>query len=283
MQFCCPHCGQDYYGTGQKGHLVPEAFLCVKCGQSIHMNDMVLLPTEGIDEEQTSPQQMPWLNRQRDGWWRSWWSTVRMSLTSPDQLMRGLPGEAPVSQAWRFAAATLGLALAGMVAVYSVLVMLVGGMGGGGFAFGLVPALAIWVGVLLAGIAVWAAVAHLFLVLTGGTRYGFGRTCEAVCYSAGASLLIVVPMCGVYVYWIWWLVSVIIMLKQRQRVHAARATLALLALPVLMTAGLALTIWFAVRPAVTATTGVAPVAATTSAPATSTAPAPATSTAEQGP
>ena len=48
VRFCCPHCGQDYYGTGPVGHLVPVEFDCVRCHRRVHMDQMVLLPTEGV-------------------------------------------------------------------------------------------------------------------------------------------------------------------------------------------------------------------------------------------
>ncbi len=37
VQFCCPHCGQAYYGTGPQGHLEPASFVCAKCGNAIQM------------------------------------------------------------------------------------------------------------------------------------------------------------------------------------------------------------------------------------------------------
>lgn len=33
VQFRCPHCNQSYYGTGEKGHLVPIEFECVSSHQ----------------------------------------------------------------------------------------------------------------------------------------------------------------------------------------------------------------------------------------------------------
>ncbi len=51
VQFCCPHCNQAYYGTGPKGHLVPEEFDCVRCSRRIGMDEMALLPAEGVDEK----------------------------------------------------------------------------------------------------------------------------------------------------------------------------------------------------------------------------------------
>src|SRR5574341_95612 len=86
VQFCCPHCGQDYYGTGASGHLVPIEFDCVKCGRHIHMDEMVVLPTSGVEEEQTKVEHMPWLDPSR-GWVKAWLSTIGMALVRPMRLM----------------------------------------------------------------------------------------------------------------------------------------------------------------------------------------------------
>jgi hypothetical protein len=124
----------------------------------------------------------------------------------------------------------------------------------------------------IAALAVWATLTHLVLLLTGGTARGLRGTCEAVCYSTGTSIVTLIPGCGAYVYWIWWLISAAIMLKERQRVHALRATLALLTLPALMMAGIGLTIWsFSRGPTFTAAW-----------PPTATAPAPAAPSTAEG-
>ncbi len=264
IQFCCPDCGQAYYGTGYKGHLVPEAFVCVKCGRSVHMNDMVLLPTEGLEEEQTEPQRMPWLDRQQNGWWRSWLSTVRMALFSPAELMRCLPVGSSAGSAWWFLVATYAL-LAGVGLCVLVGIVAISGTFGGGGGPGpvvgglslIMVALALVPSVL---VIVWAAVTHLVLRLTGGTRYGFGRTCAAVCYSGGTNVLLLVPFCGTYFHWIWWLVSAAVMLREGQRVHGLRATLALLSLPMLPIAGVVLLIVVHSGPFITVVRPVVPLA-----------------------
>src|SRR5688572_13451876 len=63
VRFCCPGCGQDYYGTGPGGHLEPEQYDCVRCGRPVSMNEMVLLPTAGVEEKQTEVEVVPWLDR----------------------------------------------------------------------------------------------------------------------------------------------------------------------------------------------------------------------------
>ena len=42
MRFCCPHCDHPYYGTSEQGHVEPREFACVKCGQRVNIDDMVL-------------------------------------------------------------------------------------------------------------------------------------------------------------------------------------------------------------------------------------------------
>ena len=84
VQFCCPHCHQAYYGTDEHGHLAPVEFDCVSCSNRIHMDDMILLPTAGLEEEQTRVEQMPWLDRARRGVVRAWLSSVGMALVAGD-------------------------------------------------------------------------------------------------------------------------------------------------------------------------------------------------------
>lgn len=102
VQFCCPHCNQPYFGTDQKGHLVPRAFDCVQCGRHIDMDQMVLRPGEGVREEQTQQDRNPWLERRKVGWWKGWIKTVGLSLGIPTRLMRATP-HGRIGEAWLFA------------------------------------------------------------------------------------------------------------------------------------------------------------------------------------
>src|SRR4051812_7864561 len=65
VRFCCPHCPQEYYGPGPRGPLVPDRFACVRCGHHIGMDQMTLLPTAGVAEEQTRTDTVPWLERRK--------------------------------------------------------------------------------------------------------------------------------------------------------------------------------------------------------------------------
>ena len=242
VQFRCPHCDQDYYGTGEKGHLEPKEFDCVSCGHRVHMDEMVLFPTHTVREEQTEVDRNPWLIRKKRGAIKAWFATVGRGLVAPRRLMRATPEWSSAASALWFAILTsvlFCLAGTGQVAIFPIVidVILGGGRGGlGGAAtvlaiLGLGPMLVLVVLVLL-----WGLTAHALLRLTGRTAGGIGRTYHAVCYSAGANAPTAVPCLGIYVCWIggiWWAISMALMLTVAQRVSGRRAALAALALPLM--------------------------------------------------
>lgn len=237
VQFCCPDCGQAYYGTGDKGHLVPEAFTCVKCGRPLHMNDMVLLPAEGLEEEQTQTFRVPWEERKDRGRIRSWFRTVSLAMVSPGKLIRAAPVAGSTEPAWRFMLITSFLIPGIWVVPLAVIMLVVQLISGGGGAIrapaGALLIYAVAVPVFMAlVITVWGIVAHGLLRLTGKTFAGPGRTYQCLCYSSGANALSVIA-CFPYVGMIWWLISAAVMLKEGQRVHGGRAALAVLTGPLL--------------------------------------------------
>ena len=249
VKFCCPHCNQAYYGTGPKGHLVPAEFDCVRCSRRIGMDEMALLPAEGVDEKQTALDYMPWLERRRRGWWRAWGSMVWRALVAPSRLMRSVPESSPVKQAWWFAVATNALVMlvsiipaicvmgvfpllllrlgnpAGATPPVSFLVAVMGGVMGFGIFAGFVM-------LLLVIILLWGIAVQLLLRMSGSVSASIGRTYQALCYSSGVNVTTVIPCLGVYVGWIWWIVSAILMIKEAHKVHGVRATFAVLSFPV---------------------------------------------------
>ncbi len=240
VQFCCPDCRQAYYGTTAKGHLQPIAFACGGCGRRLHMDDMILLPTAGVDEERTAQAVMPWLQRRALGRWRAWLATIGQSLVSPGRLIQCVPVDSALPTALVYATFTTGaflfagwgvLLLPGVVAQWvsssamaATLSMILG--------------IAIGLGGIGLGFALYGVLVHGLLRLTGRTAQPLRRTCQAVCYSAGANVLSATPCVGPYFGWIWWLVSMTLMVRHAQQVHPARAGLAVLALPVLSLGGL---------------------------------------------
>ncbi len=254
VRFGCPHCDQSYYGTGENGHLVPVQFACVSCDQQIHMDDMVVLPTAGVDEEETKVDPMPWLERRRKGAIKAWFATIGRALVAPGRLIRSIPIESSVGSAVWFAILTNAIIL--LVSLITAMVVPVimalsmsrmvptgGGPMGPGPPGGAAMAISMAAGI--GGFAVMGfffvgilmlltgLVAHGLLRMTGRTASTIGRTFQAVCYSAGANVGSAVPCLGLYFGWIWWLVSAVLMVREGQRVHGGRAAFAVLTMPVL--------------------------------------------------
>lgn len=244
IRFCCPHCRQHYFGTDPQGLLVPRQFECVACHQRIDMDEMVLLPAEGWNEEQTRAAEVPWTKRKKIGFWRGWFGTIAMSMTSPSKLIRALPIEGQSRGAFWFAVLTnfcfmfIGIAMSVLLMFLIGMMFAQGPQGVAGAASGaifftgtltIVPILFFSLAIFL-----WALAAHGLLRLTGPTRYGPRRTFDALCYANGANILAAIPCCGPYMQsaaWIWSGVSATIMLRQTHQVNGFRAALAVFTPP----------------------------------------------------
>lgn len=275
VRFCCPGCGQEYYGTGARGHLVPESFQCVSCGKPVTMDECVLLPTAGVEEEQTKVDEMPWFERSKKGVIAAWFSTVGRSMVAPGRLMDAIPEGAPSG----FVFGTVTTFLISLMAIlpFFVLVGGVGTMVGGGggrramnvFASVAGGAVGTVVGALVGAailLALWVVCAHAMLKLTGETAHPMKRTCQALSYSAGANVLCAIPCLSVYFGWlfvIWWIVAAAIMLARGQRVSGARATAAVVVPPLVLGVGLGGWLAFVIYAGVTAATTALPQAVPT--------------------
>ncbi len=240
VRFLCPHCEQDYYGGSASGHLEPSEFDCSGCGNRIAMDEMVLFPTEGVEEEQTGVEVAPWLEREKRGMPRAWLSTVGMAMVAPGRLIRGLPGETDCESGWGFGLLTTTLTLLTACLPIVFLVNLGGGIAAaiGMTLIGLL--ITVIAGALASGIfiTIWAAVAHGILRATGHVPGKLGGTAQAICYSSGAGVLIGIPCIGIYFGWIWPVISAVIMVKEAQRVSGWRAAAAVLTLPFTILFGL---------------------------------------------
>ena len=260
VRFCCPHCEQDYYGTGAKGHLEPRTFACVKCERTIDMDEMVLLPTEGVEEAQTETDSNPWI-RPRKGMVGAWFATVGRALVAPARLIRCTPPDASTGRAMAFAGVTmLVVAVVSTIPpiLMSGLMMGVGTMAGGGGRGGgagmpagmgnmMLAQVGVTFGWTIAWVVGWilalTAVAHGLLRITGRCEHGIGRTFQTMCYSSGANVVSAAPCVGMFGA-VWWVVSAVVMLREGQKVSGGRAALAVLTLPVIgLIAGVGFVIW----------------------------------------
>ncbi len=256
VRFCCAHCNQPYYGTDAKGHLEPREFECVSCGRPVTMEEMVLLPAEGVRDQDTAAT-LPWMMRGERGFFSSWFRTIGWGFAYGPQVGRALAVAEPGRGSYFFAFGTIALtallAFSPTVCFVAPAMMGAGGGGGGG-----VAAPAMWgplllFGLLLGGCILGAAVglwlgpliAHGTLRAMGSGRGGFNRSLGAVCYTCGPCVLSAVPCLGFYIFaisWIWWFISASLALAEAHRDRVWKAVVAML-LPALLVPAVPIGAW----------------------------------------
>lgn len=253
VRFMCPHCRQAYYGTGEKGHLVPRRFACVKCAQVIDEAEMVLLPTVGVSDAQTVGGVVPWRERATRGRLWGFFATIGMAAFVPQRLARFCGERANWTEAWWF----------GGIAVTAYVILGIGWCGGlmalmqssrlGIQGNAIDYALIAWEGArmtvlplvaIVLGTLAWAGAAQLVLKFKNPRPVVWGKTLESFGYAWGAGFLLAVPCVGGTLGALgavaWVTVSAITQLQVRHEVASGRAVWAGLLLPLLgITAGLA--------------------------------------------
>lgn len=246
VQFCCPHCNQPYYGTDEKGHLVPRAFQCVKCNAPVDMDQMVLRPAAGVKDDGAMRDILPWLAPGQRGFVGRWMATIGRALVMPGRLGRAIPPERPAGQAWWFAAITslvTSVLSIGPICLFfgGLGLFAAGGGGGGGAAFagpmmvGMLLFMAIAFGGTLVFLGLWGVLSHWLLSLVKGVTRPIGHTYAAIGYASGANLLTAVPCLGSNgLGVIWWIVSAVLALKEAQRTSGGKATFAVVTPPVVI-------------------------------------------------
>jgi hypothetical protein len=205
------------------------------------MDDTVLLPTEGVEEKQTETTVVPWVDRRDRSWFTAFFITMGQGISNPRRLMNAIPETSSFGRALVYGSIHVVLQsimnLGGFVLVMG---LASAASGAGGIFAGVLGAI---VATLLLGpviLLLWAGTAHVALRLTGETAYGFGRTHQAIAYSAGNNFLYGIPCIGLYFFWagaLWWAISAGFMLATAQRVRGWRAGLAVSVLPVLVVVG----------------------------------------------
>ena len=250
VRFCCPHCDHPYYGTGPKGHVEPNSFQCLRCGQAVAMDEMVLRPGLGVEEQFTRPDTMPWIDRRQRGRVRAWFQMIGKGLTSPGQLIAATPPESSLRQAWVFSlicTAVFFIPGSAMHVFYGYMMLVYGAPGvtsGAGLGWATMPVFVVvfllgTVAMVMLVIGLWTLIAHAVLRLTGTVEHSYRRTSQALLYSAGANVFTAVPCFGMLLGSVWWTVSAVLMLRRAHGVGATRAVFAVGLLPCALIAG-----WF---------------------------------------
>lgn len=240
VKFICPYCGQDYYGTGEAGHLDPSEFDCVQCSQHLHMDDMVVLPTGA--EKSATIERNPWTQRKRVGFWYGFTRTIGRGMVKPAMLIDSTPESTTVRTSWWYMCLVVLLQQfigGGLLILLPMFMISLGARGGGppwqAVAIMMLVMFGLPLLLLMISTGVWICSAQMVLRWGNPAGPAMRRTAHAMLYSASPMILGAVPCLGIYIApfgAIWWMVSAILMLTRLPNVSANRATLAALLLPV---------------------------------------------------
>lgn len=243
VRFCCPHCDQAYYGTSERGQLVPERFDCVSCGRPITTDEMRLKPAEALGHRDAHLGTNPWLNTQR-GLFKRWFLAVVSGIGQPGRMIEVSPAFGSTGPA--VALAILNILVASLTTMGLFLLpalgssrMMVGMMGFMSVIFVVAP---------LVFLFVWVAATHgLLRLLRAGPADGIGRTMQAIGFSSGGYMMALVPCVGPPMGFVAWCVTATIAVKAGQCVSSWKATIATLALPAAVVVSLVVWyVWFMV-------------------------------------
>ena len=257
VEFCCPGCMQQYYGTDERGLPVPRAFDCVKCGAACELDSMILRAAPGVREDAVERHCVPWEQESQGARLRRFWRTVGDGMRRPSQLGLAIRAGADARSATWFALILLSSTLAPTAILVAGIFLVrpfldAGSTRTGVFSLGsevwttLGYGAAYVLGSSLGVLALIAALAFLARLLLGllGARVAWRTVWCSAAYSVGPFVSMAVPCLGVYCgsipAFVWFIVAWIIVLVHAAAVptwKACVAVLAPLALVMVVTAG----------------------------------------------
>ena len=254
VAFCCPHCDQTYFGEGEDGHLVPQQFDCVSCGQRISESECIVRPREdGSREDVVTAVLSPW----HDGHRRlrsRFYGTLGLSLFRPGRLGAGFPVNLPPFGAFGFVSLIFLVIL--VVGVLPLILVVAISMSGVGMPGAMTPGLligVIWdtamafvvtIVIALLVLLTYGTIVHGILRLGGSTNGGLMRTIGSLGFGSGPLVFLGIPIFGPYCLHVpmlvWMMVTSTLVLRAAQGVSGLRAALAVV-LPVLVAVTIAVT------------------------------------------
>jgi hypothetical protein len=243
----CPHCR----------NALPESpgRYCPNCGGDLQVQATpagppgLPPPLPGGTGGSTAPPGggSPWESRDRLGFFGALVETTRQVLAQPKTFFREMPPAGGIGAPLLYAVVIgwVGVVAAGL---YSALFQSI--VGSSLASFGERPEFAevlrfaqSWAGFLVQvvfapvgiviGVFVAAGVFHLMLLILGGAQRSFEATFRVVSYSQAPAVLMLVPFCGSFLAWVWYLVLYVIGLAEVQRIGHGKAAAAVL-LPFLL-------------------------------------------------
>jgi hypothetical protein len=221
----CPHCEREYTESENQR-------TCPHCGLSLEPEN--LLPEIDLDEteaperptERSRPEYCPWEDQENLGFMESMIQTVKQSVFSPKLFFSKLPKRGGLLQPLLYGVSLqmLGsfVGFLWSMAFGNAVTQLIAMMGGSAVALGLLVPVFVFL-----GIAVWAVMLHVSLLMVGGANEDFEATFRIVCYASGVEIFNVIPIFGGIIKGVWQLYVTVIALREVQGISTGRAVAAI--------------------------------------------------------
>ncbi len=198
------------------------------------MDEMLLRPRAGKTEYDTKADRLPWRAREKMGFFKGWWKTVVLALSSPHELAQSMNDRVSVPESLLFLATSMLnalfislISLALVIIVYITFenqsISMIDFSGVVRIIINTILKVTILSGI---HVVIWSIITQLILSNTGGTRLGLEATIECFAYASGAVIIIAVPIVGVFfapIAIFWWWISAGMILKTRSEVSGIRS------------------------------------------------------------
>ena len=216
VEFSCPKCSKVYYGTDEKGHLVPREFDCVGCGEHLAMERCTLRPAPGVSDAQAMRvEPLPWLTASGGLPLGAWWRTVAACISKPSMVAARSEAIADIGPPIRFLGLTLGIVYAISAAIALLFTLLAVGLMVGVVPTGAANASALTMvlvtvingfvsmAMMVGGLALAAVVIPRFVE---GENVNFRRMFSVLSFGSASVVFYLVRICGGLIGPVVWIV-----------------------------------------------------------------------------
>jgi hypothetical protein len=215
----CPQCGKEV-AEGQ--------VFCQQCGAR-------LVPDREGPSSSGGRTRTPWEDRENTGFVGGLYRTLKEVLFSPAKFFRTMPVTGGLSEPLLYA---LIVGTMGLMCLYLWDILLHDPMqsfmtpemraaagraalrGGSTLTAVIIPFL------LIVWLFIISGMLHLFLLLVRGAKGGFEATFRVVSYGISPFLCMVIPVCGMFITWLWGMTIVIIGLREAHETTGGKAVVA---------------------------------------------------------
>jgi hypothetical protein len=242
----CPNCGQPIQ-SGDK--------YCPNCGRPFEERPIEApppppkppippSPIEGTVPPPPPPQEevkfVAWEERDKIGFFKALWDTLKESVTNPDKFFSHLPFSGGMGSPLLYAIIIMWIGYF-FSRIYGLIFssywlnmfdryfsnsdkLMIWSVGWVGFVLSLFAALIF----IIVSIFIASGVFHLIGMVFGWTKRDFEATLRAVSYASGPAIFAIIPVCGSPIGTVWTIVLMVIGYKHMQQTSGGKATLVIL-------------------------------------------------------